>query len=208
MTDTDSPPERSYRYWSRCWLGASLRNASYISSNQGGDQVRENPPQREGSHPRESLIKSSKPPFIETLEVRAENMSSQSNRRADVHRLAAGFWGLVHRGLTSIAAVSAAIAGTSLLTSATGGWRIAAGILALMAAVLSALDTTLRAGQLAEEHKRGFDGYIRIRTKWVQFRYVTLGLQYTENQLAEEFQRIVAESDQLAERIPAPPQWA
>jgi hypothetical protein len=47
-----------------------------------------------------------------------------------------------------------------------------------------------------------------MRTKWVQFRYVTLRLQYTDNQLAEEFQRIIAERDQLAERVPAPPQWA
>lgn len=47
-----------------------------------------------------------------------------------------------------------------------------------------------------------------MRTKWVQFKYVTLGLRQTERQLAEEFQRLVSERDQLSERVPAPPGWA
>lgn len=146
--------------------------------------------------------------FIETLRRRAESQRIGSDTRSEEHQLAAGFWGVVHRGLTSTAAVTSAIAGTSLLTSATGAWRIAAGILALVAAALSTLDTTLRAGQLAEEHKRGFDGFTHMRTRWVQFEYVTLGLGHSEQQLAEEFQRIITERDQLSERVPAPPQWA
>lgn len=73
---------------------------------------------------RDPLVERS--PLITTLEIRAENQRIQSDARADEHQLAAGFWGIVHRGLTSIAAVSAAIAGTSLLTSATGAWRIGA----------------------------------------------------------------------------------
>jgi hypothetical protein len=147
-------------------------------------------------------------PFTTTLAKRAESQRIGSDTRADEHQLAAGFWGIVHRGLTSIAAVSAAIAGTSLLTAAKGGWRIAAGILALIASALSALDTTLRAGQLAEDHKRGFDGFTRMRTKWLQFESVTLGLRHTDQELAEEFQRLVSERDQLSERVPAPPRWA
>lgn len=114
----------------------------------------------------------------------------------------------MHRGLTSTAAVTAAIAGTSLLTAATGGWRIAAGVLALTAAVLSTLDTTLKAAQSAEDHKRGFDGFTRMRTRFVQFGFVTVKLDQTPQQLAETFQGLVNERDQLSERVPAPPQWS
>jgi hypothetical protein len=128
--------------------------------------------------------------------------------RAEEHQIAAGGWGLTHRGLTSLAAVASAIAGTTLLTSAKGEWRIVAGILALVAAALSTLDTTLKAGQLAEDHKRGFDGFTRMRTKWLQFQDVTLRLGHSEQKFAEEFQQLVAERDQLSERVPAPPRWA
>jgi hypothetical protein len=107
-----------------------------------------------------------------------------------------------------MAAVAAAIAGTTLLTAAGGAWRIVAGAIALLAAVFSTLDTTLKAGQLTEEHKRAFDGFTRMRTKWLQFQDITLALGQTDKELAEEFQRLIVERDQLSEQVPPPPEWA
>jgi hypothetical protein len=47
-----------------------------------------------------------------------------------------------------------------------------------------------------------------MRTKWLQFQDVTLELDHSQQALAEEFQRLIAERDQLSERVPAPPRWA
>lgn len=146
--------------------------------------------------------------FEETLRKRATTQYAASDKRAKQHQLAAARWGVTHRGLTSTAAVASAIAGTTLLTSGTGGWRVVAGILALMAAAFSTLDVTLKAGQLEEDHKRGFDGFTRMRTKWMQFKYVTLELDNSRQELAAEFQQLITERDQLSERLPAPPRWA
>lgn len=146
--------------------------------------------------------------FVEELRRRAKDQNTGSGYRAEEHQLAAGFWGVTHRGLTTTAAVASAVAGTTLLASTTGAWRIVAGVLALVAAGLSTLDTTLKAGQLAEGHKHGYDGFTRMRTKWLQFQAISLRLVQNTQELAAKFESLVTDRDQLSEQVPAPPQWA
>ena len=145
--------------------------------------------------------------LVAQLRKDASAQFNGSHKRAMQHNVAAGFWGIVHRGLTATAAVASAIAGTTVFTVATGGWRIAGGVLALVAAALSTLDVTLRAGQLAEDHKRGFDGFTQMRTKWLQFKDVDMNLGSSPEDLAAEFRKLIGDRGQLSERVPAPLGW-
>jgi hypothetical protein len=141
------------------------------------------------------------------LERLSGNLQIGADWRAEEHALAQSAWSAIHRGLMSTSAVLSSAAGAAVLSNVEGTWRAVVGVLALVAAVLAAVDTTLAASVTAENHKRAADRFTALRTKWVTFREVTLPAR-TEDDAAAEFEILIAERDKVSDESPLPPYWA
>jgi hypothetical protein len=139
---------------------------------------------------------------------RAGEQYVSASWRADEHALASARWLVVHRGLMVAAAVLAAVAAGALFSRADGGWAIGAGVLASLAAVLSGISSAVDPSARAAEHRRGLAGYTRLRSRWMELRDVTAGLDRSDEQLAREFYALLDEQDRLTTEVPAPPPWA
>ena len=101
--------------------------------------------------------------------------------------------------------VGAAIFGT-LQESPGAAWKIAAGLLSLIAAVLSALQTTLKYSELAEKHKTAGAKYAAMRRRLDVFLLKYRGKLEENRQVAlEEFEEIATNFAELAEESPSIP---
>ena len=142
------------------------------------------------------------------MRERAGEQYVAASWRADEHAVASARWLVVHRGLMVGSAVLAAVAAGALFSRADGGWAVGAGILASLAAILSGVSSALDPSARAAEHRRGLAGYTALRSRWMELRDVTAGLDRTDEQLAQEFHALLDERDRLTTDVPAPPPWA
>lgn len=86
------------------------------------------------------------------------------------------------------------------------GWKVAAGLLSLSAAVLSALQTTLKYSELAEKHKMAGAKYSAVRRRLDLFILKHSG-QLAEHREAalQELEEIMTKIAELAEESPSLP---
>ena len=101
--------------------------------------------------------------------------------------------------------VGTAIFGT-LQESPGIAWKITAGLLSLLAAVLSALQTTLKYSELAEKHKAAGAKYAALRRRLDIFLLKHRGESEDSRRIAlEEFEEIATELAKLADESPSIP---
>ena len=114
----------------------------------------------------------------------------------------------MHRLLGVSTALASAALGTSILAtindSPSTGWRIAAGLVALAAATLATLETTLRYSNQAAEHRNAGAAYGRLRR---QFDLLLVDLEADSETAAgrKHLERLVEEIDSLGEAAPLIP---
>lgn len=104
--------------------------------------------------------------------------------------------------------VTTSIVGTTIFATINEepevGWKIAAGLISLLAAVLSALQTSLKFSENAEKYRAAGAGYAAMRKKLDLFR-----LHYSENANADrqsalnELESIIEELNKLAKESPS-----
>lgn len=145
---------------------------------------------------------------IEDVKRIAGNMYVGAEKRAEEHALASARWGVVHRGLVTAAAVLSSIAGAAILADASGAWRVVTGVIALVSAAAASAEATLKAGDLAEGHKRAADGFTSLRTKWVRLKQFTCNLNPDNREVLASFDELVKERDDLFKSVPLRPWWA
>lgn len=146
--------------------------------------------------------------LVRKLKRLAGNQFVGADRRSQEHWVSSVRWGFAHRGFATAAAVLSAVAGASIFSDAQGGWRVAAGVVALIASALAAVEATLKGGELAESHKRGYDGFTALRTKWLQYQNFTCDSGLAPDELVSRFEALVNERDELSKQVPVPGFWA
>jgi len=133
----------------------------------------------------------------------ADKTSTYCNRRADEHHLQARTWSSVNRWLTFPAAVLAGAAGTAIFADSTDETVVLiAGGIALLVAALTAASHVLAPDELANQHKKGFDGFAALGTRFEMFRDCTLELQRSNEQLTTELTDLLDKRDELAATVP------
>ncbi len=139
----------------------------------------------------------------------ANNTSIGCDWRAEEHFQAARRWSSVHRWLALPAAVIAGIAGTAIIAESKDETLVlVAGILALVVAALTAASGVLIPDERASQHKKGFDGFSSLRTRFLVFRDVTLKLRRSDEDLQKELSALLDRRDELAAAVPETPMWA
>ena len=104
---------------------------------------------------------------LRRLRSRAEDQRIGAGTRAEEHALAVHRWALIHRLLVVAAAIGSAGASASLLNGGDSASRLIAGCLSAAAALAAATDLALGARETLDGHKRGLDGFTRLRTQWL-----------------------------------------
>jgi hypothetical protein len=133
----------------------------------------------------------------------ANKTSDYCNRRADEHHLQARTWSSVNRWLTLPAAVLAGAAGTALLTDSTNQTAVLiAGGVALIVAALTAASHALGPDALASQHKKGYDGFSSLGTRFEMFRDCTLEMNRSNEELTTELNDLLTTRDKLAATVP------
>lgn len=139
----------------------------------------------------------------------ANSTSIGCDWRAAEHYQAARRWSSVHRWLALPAAVIAGAAGTAIIAeSSNESLVLIAGLAALLVASLTAAAGVLTPDERANQHKKAFDGFSALRTRFLVFRDCTLWLQRTDEELTHELTELLNKRDELAAAVPEPPRWA
>jgi len=145
----------------------------------------------------------------EHLHKLANNTSIGCDWRAAEHYQAARRWSSVHRWLALPAAVLAGVAGTAIIADSTNeALVLVSGVIALMVAGLTAASGVLTPDARASEHKKGFDGFSSLRTRFLMYRDCTLLLEGSEQELADQLTGLLDRRDELAAVVPETPLWA
>jgi hypothetical protein len=139
----------------------------------------------------------------------ANSTSIGCDWRAAEHFQAARRWSSVHRWLALPAAVLAGIAGTAIIAeSADETIVVIAGVVALIVAALTAASGVLAPDERANQHKKGFDGFSSLRTRFLVFRDCTIELPRSGEALTQELSALLDKRDELAAAVPETPRWA
>jgi len=106
--------------------------------------------------------------------------------------------------------ITTTIVGTAIFGTLQGSpgvaWKITAGLLSLLAAVLSALQTTLKYSELAEKHKTAGARYAAMRRRLDIFVLKHRGDSEENRKFAlQEFEEIATEFAKLAQESPSIP---
>lgn len=110
---------------------------------------------------------------LAALKAEAGRLEGVCLRRALGHRRACNFWNAMNYFLGVPSVVLAAVAGTSAFAAA-GRHHVLAGILALIAAVLSALSTFLNPSQNARLHQHASASYGALEGDFRRFASIDL----------------------------------
>jgi hypothetical protein len=133
----------------------------------------------------------------------ADETATECHRRADEHHVQARTWSSVNRWLSLPAAVLAGIAGTAIIANSTDQTLVLiAGSISLLVAALTAASHVLAPDQLANQHKKGFDGFSSLATRFELFRDCALELQRSNEQLTTELTDLLDRRDKLAATVP------
>ena len=139
----------------------------------------------------------------------ADSTSIGCDWRAAEHYQAARRWSSVHRWLALPAAVIAGAAGTAIIAdSSNESLVLIAGLAALLVASLTAAAGVLTPDERANQHKKAFDGFSALRTRFLVFRDCTLWLEMTDEELTQALTELLNKRDELAAAVPEPPRWA
>jgi hypothetical protein len=115
----------------------------------------------------------------------------------------------VHRWLALPAAVIAGAAGTAIIADSNNeSLVLIAGLATLFVASLTAASGVLTPDEQANQHKRAFDGFSALRTRFLVFRDCTLWLQRSDDELTKALTELLTKRDELAAAVPEPPRWA
>jgi hypothetical protein len=105
--------------------------------------------------------------------------------------------------------VLAGIVGTAIIANSEDQTTVlVAGILTLVVAAMTAASGVLTPDEQANRHKKGFDGFSSLRTRFLVFRDCTLELQRSGEQLTDELRELLDKRDALASAVPETPRWA
>lgn len=133
----------------------------------------------------------------------ADEAKTYCDTRADEHYQQARTWSSINRKLTLPAAVLAGAAGTAIIAdSSTEIVVLIAGAVALVVAALTAASHVLGANDLANQHKKGFDGFSALATRFQVFRECTLQLQRSNEELMTELSELLDKRNALAAALP------
>lgn len=144
-----------------------------------------------------------------TLRARVDGLYWACDFRSVEHGLSHARWSRRSTLLGVVAAVVTALAGVGFLTSAKAGtWlAIASGVLALIAAALTAANTALQPQAKADAHKRAADAYAILRTQLRDFLDLRLA-QETPEAAYERYMELAKQRRDVQEAAPAVEEWA
>jgi hypothetical protein len=145
----------------------------------------------------------------EALRKLADNTSIGCGWRAAEHYQAARRWSSVHRWLSLPAAVIAGAAGTAIIANTSDQTLVLiAGLAGLLVAGLTAASGVLTPDERANQHKKAYDGFSALLTRFRVFRDATLRSQRSDEELTQTLTKLLDQRDELAAVAPEPPLWA
>lgn len=144
-----------------------------------------------------------------SLRSLANNTSIGCDWRAAEHYQAARKWSSVHRWLALPAAVIAGATGAAIIAeSKDQALILIAGLAGLLVAALTAANGVLSPDERAAQHKKAYDGFSALRTRFLVFRDCTLLLERSDEELTQALTELLNRRDELAGAVPEPPRWA
>jgi hypothetical protein len=140
--------------------------------------------------------------LLRTLQDKASNYQVGARRRSEEHRRASSVASRFHLSLLAVSAVTSAFASAAIFANATSGLKYVAASAALTAAIATGVDVTFGFSTIVNDNKIASDGFAALRTSWLQFRDVTGPAASSDDELQQEFDRMLEAREQLAARSP------
>ena len=113
-------------------------------------------------------------------------------------------WRHVHLWIGIPNSIIAAIAGVSAFNDQ----AFAAGILAVIVAAITAVNTFLNPSDIATTHKACGGEYLSLRNRCRIFCNITMKLNLAESEIQARFEELVTKRDDLNSSSPQIPEWA
>ena len=114
-----------------------------------------------------------------------------------------------HTWLGVAVVISSVVVSTAIFStisqSAAVGWKIATGLLSVLAAVLAALQTFFKLSEQAESHLMAASGYSRVRRRLEIFQLRFQGDSHTDDEAISSLDEIRTELDNLESSSPPIP---
>jgi hypothetical protein len=141
----------------------------------------------------------------EALRLELERLEQRVDLSAQVQFLRSAFWNALNIILSLLTALLAGLAGLSSLTDVAG--QVAAGLLALAAAAMAAVNTALAADRRSSAASKAANEYIEIRDALRHARRLDLPAS-TAEQAREELRELTGRLHLVNKSAPITSRWA
>lgn len=148
--------------------------------------------------------KNSASPLLDGLRVEAARIEEDTEHSAKRHFNSCELWSKLHYGLGIPATIAAAAASAAVVKDA----PLAAQLLALTAALLTALMTFLKPNDKALQHKNMGNQYLALRNDSRMFRELELRKPIDEGKKGEKLDRLAQRRNDLNSTAPSTSRWA
>lgn len=142
--------------------------------------------------------------LVPALSTEASRIEEDANYSGKSHLNAAAAWGRRHYYLGVPATVAGALAGAAIVKE----WPVCAGLLSLLATILTALVTFLKPNEKASQHKAIGDQYLALRNDARLFREIDVLATQDEAALTKNLKILAARRNELNKGSPDVPRKA